>query len=375
MNVQEFIFSNKPRQRRARHISFWIILCVGFYIQSIVPMQNKYMVALASLCFYFPSCIFSTYICLSYLLPSFLEKKKYRGFIIGFIALEIIFFAAIYVITMLQSNIFFGKPVSLTGFRDYFGLAFINTSHVITISILAMGIKFSKIWYLRQVENINLAKQKIINEVQLQKASIYPSFINHSLDDLYKKVIEGSTDAPATLLKLSDVLSFILYDSSDEWVPLKKELDAINNFLDIEKSCNPVNFCIHVEILGDASGCYIRPMALFSFLQGLTSIRKGEENRHLKFNIIVEIEKVNLQLILNTDMDSKKYYTNLQWESFVENIKKKMSLIYDDMCPIKFFKEDEQPIKIVLNTIIKRDIELSVTILGEVIKKEEYENS
>ncbi len=375
MNAQEFIFGNTPRQGLARHTSFWIILCIGFYIQSILPVQNKYMIALSSLCTYFPICLFSTYICLLYLLPSYLEKKKHKKFIISFIALELIFFAAIYVITMLLSKIFFGKPISLVGFRDYFGLAFINTSHVITISMLAMGIKFSKNWYLRYVENINLAKHKIINEVQLQKSSIYPSFINHSLDGLYKKVIEGSNDAPETLLKLSDVLSFILYDSSDEWVALKKELNAFNNFLDIEKSCDPVHFCIHVEIIGDASGCYIRPMALFSFLQGLTSIRKGEENRHLKFNIIIEIEKVNLQLILNTDMDSKKYYTNLQWESFVENIKKKMSLIYDDMCPIKFFKEDEQPIKIVLNTIIKRDIELSVTILGEVIKKEEHENS
>ncbi len=374
MNVQEFIFGNKLRQRLARHISFWIILCVGFYIQSIVPMQNKYMVALASLCLYFPSCIFSTYICLSYLLPSYLEKKKYKGFIIGFIALEIIFFAAIYVITMLQSKIFFGKPMSLTGFRDYFGMAFINTSHVLTISMLAMGIKFSKIWYLRYVENINLAKQKIINEVQFQKAGIYPSFLNHSLDGLYKKVIEGSTDAPATLLKLSDVLSFILYDSSDEWVPLKKELDAINNFLDIEKSCNPIHFCIYVEILGDASGCNIRSMALFSFFQRLTSTIKGEEIRHLELNIIVEIEKVNLKLILNTDLDSKKNYNHLDWKSFVENIKKKMSLIDDDMCQIEFFKEDEQAIKIVLNTIIKRDIELSVTTLQEVIKKEEYEN-
>ena len=110
MTNYEFIFNNKRRQRLARHLSFWIILCVGFYIQSIVPMQNKYTIAFLSLYSYFPSCIFSTYICLSYLVPSFLEKKKYQRFVAGFMLQAIIFFAVNYVITMLQSKFFLASP-------------------------------------------------------------------------------------------------------------------------------------------------------------------------------------------------------------------------------------------------------------------------
>ncbi|HEY1871822.1 MAG TPA: hypothetical protein VGG71_12240, partial [Chitinophagaceae bacterium] len=125
MTIQDFIFSDKPRNRIALHVAFWIVYCVFFYIQSISPrtiegLSNPvtYKNALISLCCFLPVCIFSLYTSLYFLFPFFLEKKKYIGFVLAFLVLY-----AINIIADYFFSVFFINEIHLLPNKIfYFGL-------------------------------------------------------------------------------------------------------------------------------------------------------------------------------------------------------------------------------------------------------------
>jgi LytS/YehU family sensor histidine kinase len=103
------------------------------------------------------------------------------------------------------------------------------------VSAFAIVIKMSKNFYLQQKQNELLAKQKIAAEVKLLKSQVHPTFLFHSLNSIYNNMHNGSERSPAMLLKLSDLLSYILYESDERLVPLQKELNLLQNYIELEK--------------------------------------------------------------------------------------------------------------------------------------------
>ena len=134
--MQDFIFSAKRPHRVGRHLAFLITVGVIFFVQSIVPGTNIYQTAFFSLCCFFPVCILSVYVCLYFLLPFFLQRKKYKAFLLAFILMATVFL----VINYSMSGIFLMRTGFSEGFKAQMGLSFINTSHALIIGGLALGI-------------------------------------------------------------------------------------------------------------------------------------------------------------------------------------------------------------------------------------------
>ena len=87
MFLSEIIFSNKALCRITRHLVFWLVYTIFFYLQSLVPEvitvlyhSNAFYVAWVSVYCFLPACIFSVYVFLYFLLPAYLQKKKFIQF-------------------------------------------------------------------------------------------------------------------------------------------------------------------------------------------------------------------------------------------------------------------------------------------------------
>ncbi len=77
--------------------------------------------------------------------------------------------------------------------------------------------------------------KKTTAEVLLLKSQIHPRFLFHSLNSIYDDMRNGSERSPGMLLNLSDLLSYILYESDEKLVPLEKELTLLQKYIDLEK--------------------------------------------------------------------------------------------------------------------------------------------
>ena len=287
MSRQDFIFSNKRPYRVSRHLAFLSTMGLVFFLQSIVPGVDIYETAFFSLCCFFPVCILSVYICLYFLLPFFLQQKRYERFLFAFILMAIVFLA----INNSMAGIFLIMAPSFPeSSKVQMGLSFINTSHALIIGGLALGIKFAKNLYLQHKENSVLARQKIITELQLEKARIYPRFLYQSLDNLRAGINSGAPGASALLLKISDLLSYILYDNNEKWVLLEKELGMMQNLIDVEKSSRAKHLDIQVQISGNPDDKYIVPMTLFPLLENCFKALEDKKSNKPAISLDIKIK-------------------------------------------------------------------------------------
>lgn len=233
-----------------------------------------------------PYCIIFVFVTCYVLFPVFLERKKYVAFISGFmlmIGIGVVFdyFAA---------TIYF-KAASVNH---------LNTVQKIFVSInflwsaiiaggLVLGIKLAKKSYRQHQKNQLLIRQKAITELKLLKAQIQPDFLLGTLDIIYEKINSGSLKSHLIILKLSEVLSYFLYESDQHLVPLEKEVAATNDFISISRM-TIAGENLSLQVTGAVIDKFIAPMLLLSTIKNILSKIYAEKSRLQKTAIIISTD-------------------------------------------------------------------------------------
>ncbi len=103
---------------------------------------------------------------------------------------------------------------------------------------LASLLKLSKGWFLlTQAEKqiMRIRQERVETELKALKSQINPHFLFNSLNNIYSLSMGESGNAPAAILKLSDLMRYMLYESNEEKVSLQKEIDFLENYIDLQR--------------------------------------------------------------------------------------------------------------------------------------------
>ena len=231
MKSYDFIFSNRISFRLLRNISFWLAFFLYFFYVNLLPastadlFSTKTYFASLQLMIYMPLNILAVYITLYILLPRFIYPGKWRLLVFFMIGLVILYFILAYLTTMLLAILtlptpFSKLPVSYRWFRPVrYGIGFPMTATVL-VSIL----KIFKNMQLEQKENEILLREKINTEIQLLKTRFQPQFLYNALQSIISLAGRKSAESASTLLKLSELLSYILYENEKDRVLLELSL-------------------------------------------------------------------------------------------------------------------------------------------------------
>lgn len=305
MTAYEFIFSNDRKCRLARHLTFWGVFCISRFYLNLYPGKPSdllnwdiYVYPLVLMLGFTPLHAFSIYVFVYLLLPRYLQKRKYAAFMAAACIVSIFNFMAAFFITVVLFKILGILPAGKENLFGYLRSGFYQGILLaLSASCIVMGIKQAKNWYLQQIENTKLAKLKSDKEIQLLKAQIRPVFLLQSLNILRKTIIAGNDDAPGMVLQLADFLSYLLYDSKDQFIPLRKELDVLALLIYFEQKNRGDKSEVNIVIDGNAENKYITPLVLFSNLQNaLSETEEKEPNSSIEISIHIKALSVNLCL-------------------------------------------------------------------------------
>jgi sensor histidine kinase YesM len=112
-------------------------------------------------------------------------------------------------------------------------------------------------------------------ELKLLKGQIHPHFLFNTLNNAYSLAIEKSEKTADVIIKLADMFSFLTYDCNSDKVELSKDLEFVNNYLDLQSlrydSCS-----ISMKVTGNMDNLQIAPMILHTFIEN--SFKHGAEN-------------------------------------------------------------------------------------------------
>jgi LytS/YehU family sensor histidine kinase len=127
------------------------------------------------------------------------------------------------------------------------------------------------------------------------------------LQNLQKKIGSSDQNAAEMVLHLSEIYSYILYDSRGEFVALEKELSAIQHLVELIKENGS---CINMQVSGNLTEKYIYPLVLFSVLESRL-YHSDKENISIRIDAVDETLDLSLRaIILYESLTSEKEISN-----------------------------------------------------------------
>ena len=262
---------------------------------------------------------------LNYLLyiPQLLDKKRYTLYIIA-----ILISVIIYGLGKFGLGLVFKKYVLDHGhgheisFWPYF-LGTLFTS--ITFIFLSTTVKFTVYWFKNERTQRELENQRLSAELSFLKSQINPHFLFNSLNSIYSLAYQQSETAPEAILKLSEIMRYMLYECNDNKVLLEKELLYLQNYIDLQKIRFGEKAYIDFKISGKVDGQQIVPLLLIAFIEN--AFKHGIVNDPLSpIQILIEVDEAHLHFYAQ----NKSHNNNRDSQGGIGliNVKRRLDLLY-----------------------------------------------
>ena len=347
MKSYDFIFSNRISFRLVRNISFWLAFFLYFFYVNLLPastadlFSTKTYFASLQLMIYMPLNILAVYITLYILLPRFIYPGKWRLLVFFMIGLVILYFILAYLTTMLLAILtlptpFSKLPVSYRWFRPVrYGIGFPMTATVL-VSIL----KIFKNMQLEQKENEILLREKINTEIQLLKTRFQPQFLYNALQSIISLAGRKSAESASTLLKLSELLSYILYENEKDRVLLEKEIEILKNFLILNKTFYPSVVNIRFSQETEKRDLYISPLVLLSIVEICFDNMQAEDSRQIHLSLHIRTIGNELQFQLEIKRDNETVSEAAAFNNKLQQALQRIELLYANRYSVDFFNDN-----------------------------------
>ncbi|RDC55664.1 histidine kinase [Pedobacter chinensis] len=308
------------------HGIYWLLI-TGFFI-----FEKKYLIYKASMP-YFVACvtmrivllIIIAYLNLQYFLPRYLLKKRYLAYFIAVIISVIVYLAAQSLFDFYLYGYVVG-PMRTSHLMEALSYNFFSTLWYLG---LMLSLKLSLDWYGQQLTLQKIMVEKLNAEVEFLRAQVNPHFLFNILNNLYALTLKKSELAPDVVLKLSEMMEYMLYDSVDEKVLLEKEVTYLNNYISLERLRFSDKAAIELNINGVLSGHEIAPLLLLPLVENAFKhgMSKQTENSWLTVDIV--LEGSTLTVMVKNAKPSSVTGTN-KGGIGLENLRKRLELLYPD---------------------------------------------
>ncbi len=207
----------------------------------------------------------------------------------------------------------------------------------IVLCLIALWIAINQ--YLVEKEKRNekeietLKRVNLENNLQLLKSQINPHFLFNALNNIYTMSYMGDKTTPQKIDKLSDMLRFILYDCESEFIPVYKELEYINNFIDFQQLKTESKQNIEFSYQFENTSLLIAPMIFIPFIENAFKHSKIERHPEHQIKITLKQVKGNLSFSItnHTTKNDNSFHNNKPQNGIgLKNVINRLKLIYPD---------------------------------------------
>lgn len=334
---QQLIFSNNLKYRISRHFLYWFVIFSYFTLRGI--QENQLYLYFKINLLYLPIDILITYILIYFIYPKLVFSKKYLQSFILFIILLIVQESLCLVVHKYIRPLFVGAstrlPLVKQVFNDIYILFIIYTS--------AVFIKTIKYLFNSEVKNLELKKENIENKMNLLTSQLHPHFLFNTLNNLHILSVEKSEKVSDIILKLSEVIRYILIDYNKLYSELDKELKIIQSYIEIEKL--RYDNALRIDFLNELTESLekeiqIPPLLIFTFIENAFKhgVSKSLNDPWISFHI-----KVNKQCLIceikNSISENSIHATQNREKVGLKNVKDRLDLYYPQKHRLEIKKE------------------------------------
>lgn len=276
-----------------------------------------------------PVTIILTYMNLDVLMPAFYSHRKYGIYLISVVAALLIGGLTVRFLTY-QFIIPWEQLHDLPRYKME------NKNFWIPVRIFRISLEPIPIMAITMVINIirnTFNQDKKIREIELArlsaemkllKAQINPHFLFNTLNSLYALTLKASDSAPGIVLRLSDLMHYMLYETKSESVKLTDEVSYLENYISIEQMRFADRVDLSFNFTGDSSGKMIAPLLLLTFVEN--AFKHGIEEGTGWIRIDLKVH--DKALSFHVENSFPHHITRNIKGQGLDNLKKRLDLIY-----------------------------------------------
>jgi sensor histidine kinase YesM len=315
----------RPTIPRSYHLLFWIIY---FTFNSIRwgSYFDDYWYSFKSNLVEFPLHIIIVYFNIYYLVPKFIIGKKYKTYIIFLtLVLTLHYFVRIGLFHWLISN---STPTDVQSGHGIFSF-----NHIVAVTLgeiyvigLVSAIKFTIDYVIELNKNNLLLELQSETEMKYLKAQIQPHFFFNTLNNLYALTLKRSKKASEVVLKLSEIMEYVIYDLNKKKIPLLKEINYVQNYIELERLRKGDLVASNIEIIGQMDDVLLPPFLFLPFVENCFKhgqLSNGKIYMEMKF---IRHEK-ELEFYLKNSFEASHRASDNSGIGLI-NIKRRLELLY-----------------------------------------------
>lgn len=316
--------------RLLSHVLFWVSY-IGFFLlqyslfkKSDVPFSST----AGSLTLTASIDIAAAYFTVYFLLPKFLFKKKYVLFGIYFLLS-----AGAAIISQRVLMYYISYPVFYPEWVDKLGSfwkinPFYSFMNIYTVVGLFASIKLVKYWFQNQQMKTELENKNKTSELALLRTQLNPHFLFNTLNNIDSLILTNPDKASDAIIKLSDIMRFMLYDTNTDQVSLEKEINYLESYISLQQMRLKDPSFVRFSKEGNCVGKTIAPMMFIPFVEN--AFKHGQKNVKapgIEINLSCKPDSLKFDVVNHADKN-KDFNKDSTKGIGLANTQRRLELLY-----------------------------------------------
>ncbi len=280
---------------------------------------------------------FGVYFCLYFLVPRYLENRKYLQFLLGLLGVLAV------MCVLITSNYYLALAIAdevhYEGFKAYINspVKLFKSSALPSCAAsitLGLSIKLSKNWLEAQKKQQELQKEKLETELKFLKSQFNPHFLFNTINSIFVLINKNTEMASESLVKFSGLLRYQLYECNADVIPLKNELSYIKSFIELESLRQNNDFHLEETYPEHTNNLLIAPFVLIPFIEN--AFKHVTEDEHQNKWMHIQIQIQDKKLVFNVSNSSRHNMNGSLINDTIykglglKNVRRRLDLLYSD---------------------------------------------
>lgn len=307
------------------HVFFWFCAWFFFFFYYKRYTEVNSYTVLASL-INLVAAIATVYTFNYYLIPKILLKNKWKKFIaFAFVAIVLFFYIELVLTLFLVVKLLYDDHRLFPEMIDVVMLFF----NLFFVVFIAIAIKFYKRWSEKDYREQKVQKEKVEVELQMLKTQINPHFLFNTLNSIYVLAMKKSDQTANTVMKLSDILDYILYKIDASRIPISTEIKIIENYIELEKIRFTNRVTLNFTSGFKSKDIQIPPMLIIPFIEN--AYKHGVAKSMEKSWINISIHETGQMLEIAISNSKSQNPTKSKTGGIgLANVKKRLEILFRD---------------------------------------------
>ncbi len=195
------------------------------------------------------------------------------------------------------------------------------------ITGIAITLKLLRLQISSKEREQNLVREKLQTELKFLKTQTNPHFLFNTLNNIYALARKKSDKTPDVVMKLSELLSFMLYESGKESITIAEEIRMLQDYIDLEKIRYDESLTVIVQKNIDDPGQEITPLILLPLVENAFKHGASESRFDSFIKIDINLKEGKLNYAIENSVENDKVKKENRCIG-LNNIKRQLELMY-----------------------------------------------